>query len=225
MKMRLTSILVSIFCVVLNAQTYTIVEGNFTWQEAKADAEARGERLAVLNTQGKIDAANSYLGSLGNWPSLWIGLTDEEVEGNWKWITGDLITAENWHGPAPEGWYTGEDYGHIFASNVSRPLYSWNDTPSGYDSEGPSNQNNYMSYLLETVSNDSDGDGLSDSVETNTGTFVSATDTGTDPNNADSDGDGVSDGLEVTEGTDPTNLSSYNSFSTGLVAYLSLIHI
>jgi len=46
---------------------------------------------------------------------------------------------------------------------------------------------------------DSDGDGLSDAVETNTGIFISATDRGSNPNRADTDGDGLDDGLE-----DPT---------------------
>ena len=36
---------------------------------------------------------------------------------------------------------------------------------------------------------DSDGDGLPDSVETNTGIYVSKTNTGTNPNNPDTDGD------------------------------------
>jgi hypothetical protein len=44
---------------------------------------------------------------------------------------------------------------------------------------------------------DSDGDGLPDCVETNTGVFVDITDTGTDPFNPDTDGDGLSDGDEV----------------------------
>lgn len=44
---------------------------------------------------------------------------------------------------------------------------------------------------------DSDGDGLSDCVETGSGVFVDAQDTGTDPNNADTDGDGLRDGEEV----------------------------
>ena len=44
---------------------------------------------------------------------------------------------------------------------------------------------------------DTDNDGLSDAVETDTGTFVSASLTGTDPLNADTDGDGLSDGAEV----------------------------
>ena len=44
---------------------------------------------------------------------------------------------------------------------------------------------------------DTDGDGLDDAVETNTGIYVSPTDTGTNPNKADSDGDGASDWYEV----------------------------
>ena len=51
---------------------------------------------------------------------------------------------------------------------------------------------------------DQDGDGLTDSVETNTGTYVSANNTGTNPSSADSDNDGLNDGEEViTYGTNP----------------------
>ena len=56
---------------------------------------------------------------------------------------------------------------------------------------------------------DSDGDGLSDSVETNTGIYVSPSDTGTDPNNPDTDGDGFSDGDEVNQGTNPNDPNDY----------------
>lgn len=54
---------------------------------------------------------------------------------------------------------------------------------------------------------DTDGDGLSDSVETSTGTFVSPTDTGSDPTMADSDRDGLGDSDEV-QGNNPANFSS-----------------
>ena len=66
---------------------------------------------------------------------------------------------------------------------------------------------------------DSDFDGLDDHVETNTGVYVSASNTGTDPNAADTDGDGVPDGLEVKEKTSPVDETRFNSFSKGLVAY------
>ena len=84
--------------------SFSIIEGNFTWQEAKADAEAKGGRLAVLDTQVKIDSANTYLEGLGvDWPNLWIGLSDEDVEGQWKWINDNLLSANNWGGDEPNG--------------------------------------------------------------------------------------------------------------------------
>ena len=50
---------------------------------------------------------------------------------------------------------------------------------------------------IALCSKDSDNDRLGDCQETNTGLFVSASDTGTDPNNADTDRDGILDGDEV----------------------------
>jgi beta-glucanase (GH16 family) len=50
---------------------------------------------------------------------------------------------------------------------------------------------------------DRDGDGLPDDDETNTGTYVSPTNTGTDPDVPDTDGDGFPDGAEVLNGTNP----------------------
>ena len=56
---------------------------------------------------------------------------------------------------------------------------------------------------------DADGDGLCDSVETNTGIYVDAGDTGSNPNNDDSDGDGLKDGDEVnTYGTNPNKMDT-----------------
>lgn len=50
---------------------------------------------------------------------------------------------------------------------------------------------------------DTDNDDLRDGVETNTGAFVSATNTGTDPLRPDSDGDGFLDGIEVANSANP----------------------
>jgi formylglycine-generating enzyme required for sulfatase activity len=66
---------------------------------------------------------------------------------------------------------------------------------------------------------DLDSDGLDDAVETNTGVYVSPSNTGTNPGAADSDSDGVADGLEVREKTSPVDASKFNSFSKGMLAY------
>jgi len=52
---------------------------------------------------------------------------------------------------------------------------------------------------------DDDNDGLLDVVETNTGVFVSASNTGSNPFSADSDGDGIGDGTEVLNGWNPND--------------------
>ena len=73
------------------------------------------------------------------------------------------------------------------------------------DSDGLSDGQEEFVLGTDPNKRDSDDDGLDDNIETNTGVYVSSSDTGTDPNNADSDGDGITDGFEVTIGTDPNN--------------------
>ncbi|MCR9093393.1 MAG: hypothetical protein NXI30_04185 [bacterium] len=55
------------------------------------------------------------------------------------------------------------------------------------------------------LDDDDDGDGLADVVETNTGFFVDASNTGTSSTSADSDGDGFGDGAEVLAASDPND--------------------
>ena len=47
-----------------------------------------------------------------------------------------------------------------------------------------------------------------DEHETDTGVYVSPTDTGSDPLNPDTDGDGFEDGVEVLAGSDPNDAGS-----------------
>ena len=114
-------------------------------------------------------------------------MTDEQQEGEWQWIDGSPVALTNWEIGEPNN-QGDEDYGMIYF-----PSAKWND---GHASS-------YWGYLLEMPSDnlnvDTDGDGLVDSVETNTGVWVSLNNTGTDPNKADSDADGLTDGDEVNQ--------------------------
>jgi len=55
---------------------------------------------------------------------------------------------------------------------------------------------------------DTDLDGLDDSAESNTGVFVSATNTGTNPTLVDTDLDGARDSFEVAKNSNPTDVAS-----------------
>ncbi|MGV3663770.1 MAG: DUF1800 family protein [Prosthecobacter sp.] len=65
-------------------------------------------------------------------------------------------------------------------------------------------------------SGDTDGDGLSDAVETNTGTWVNASNTGSNALLADTDGDGLGDGDEAGRLPDPTNPNLADTDGDGL---------
>ena len=67
------------------------------------------------------------------------------------------------------------------------------------DNDGSSNLAEFEA-KTDPQNPDTDGDDLSDGSETNTGLWVSSTDTGTDPLNTDSDGDGLLDGAETNTG-------------------------
>ncbi|MFP6874094.1 MAG: discoidin domain-containing protein, partial [Verrucomicrobiales bacterium] len=68
------------------------------------------------------------------------------------------------------------------------------------DEDGVNNEDEYAN-RTNPIKADTDLDGLDDGVETNTGIFVSATDTGTDPTKDDTDGDGLTDKVETNAGT------------------------
>ncbi|MFP6872716.1 MAG: hypothetical protein VCA55_04330, partial [Verrucomicrobiales bacterium] len=81
------------------------------------------------------------------------------------------------------------------------------------DNDGASDYDEYENGT-NPVEEDTDGDGLKDGAETNTGIFIDAEDTGTDPLNTDSDNDGSADGVEVTKGTDPNTANSITELNT-----------
>jgi DNA-binding beta-propeller fold protein YncE len=72
-----------------------------------------------------------------------------------------------------------------------------------------SQADNELDGLGDECDQDDDNDAALDIYETNTGTFVSATDTGSNPLLADTDSDGFDDGLEVALGSDPNDAGSF----------------
>lgn len=75
-------------------------------------------------------------------------------------------------------------------------------------------------YLLDI---DRDDDGLLNAVETDTGVFVDAGDTGSDPLSADSDGDGFDDGTEVAAGSDPNDPGSVPATKVPVLSPAALV--
>lgn len=102
------------------SHTYQAVSGDFTWHQAKTDAEARGGHLATITSQAEFD----YVLSLGVLPSdsYFLGATDEAQEGVWVWLTGEPWEYSAWSPNEPNNQGL-ENYLVASASSSHR----WND--------------------------------------------------------------------------------------------------
>ena len=134
---------------------YKIIEGSFTWHEAKADAEARGGHLATITSE----AEQAYIGDLVSSSDihLWLGGTDEDSEGNWTWVTEEIWEYNNWFlgglfaGQNAEPSNGGELEHHLHILGRSSlngiPVVKgqWNDAPSsGQWNDAPSPIKGYI---------------------------------------------------------------------------------
>jgi Ca2+-binding RTX toxin-like protein len=106
-----------------NGSQYTLTSYG-TWQEAQAQAQSLGGNLVTINNQAEQDWLVSTFG--GN-EQLWIGLTDEVTEGQFKWTSGETSTYTNWYGGQPDnGGPNGEDYVVLNYGSAGK----WNDYPN-----------------------------------------------------------------------------------------------
>ena len=57
--------------------------------------------------------------------SFWLGLTDEAIEGEWRWLHNDvMVTFSDWSRGEPNDHKDGEDCGSFW-----RTILKWNDIP------------------------------------------------------------------------------------------------
>lgn len=147
-----TGISEKIFSLSIDDANYLLLTDHFyefvdqqsiTWTDAKIAAENRfyyGRRgyLATLTSQEEANFAGKQASGAG-----WIGGSDEETEGAWKWVTGPESGTTFWNGlvngstPNFAFWNTGEpndfeggeDYAHITDPSIGNPG-AWNDLPN-----------------------------------------------------------------------------------------------
>jgi hypothetical protein len=80
------------------------------WHVAEEICEVLGGHLACVTSPEE----NAFVGGLG--PGFWLGLTDQETEGEWEWVTGETVEFEGWGGQEPtnshglEHWAVFEGY-------------------------------------------------------------------------------------------------------------------
>jgi formylglycine-generating enzyme required for sulfatase activity len=126
---------------VTGASRYEIVTGNFTWTQAKADAEARGGHLATITSLAEKNVMIASLGGLeaiSAW-AYWIGAKYDS--GSWKWINSEPWLYTDWSSVDGQG--GNEPYAVFFGmaqgSGYELSRGRWGDLYDGFN----------LGYLLE----------------------------------------------------------------------------
>lgn len=100
------------------SHTYAITKDYYSWNEAKQLAEKKGGYLVVIESQEENDfIQNTYrtpLNTEGN--ILWIGLSDQQEEGIFRWINGEIPVYTNWEEGEPNNTDGIQDYVHMYAN-------------------------------------------------------------------------------------------------------------
>jgi len=82
-----------------NGHWYQRTDTLKTWHEAKAYCKSVEGYLATVTSQSEMDF---ILNTFGDANHTWIGGTDEEQEGVWKWVTGETWGYASWNSGQPD---------------------------------------------------------------------------------------------------------------------------
>eukprot|EP00063_Salmo_salar_P029062 XP_014003897.1 PREDICTED: CD209 antigen-like protein A isoform X2 [Salmo salar] len=95
-----------------------------TWEQSKQDCVRSGADLVIIDSREEQNFINGFNGM------FWIGLSDIETEGSWKWVDGTPLTIEYWKRGEPNSFGGEEDCAErmLIYSNIEQ---SWNDAPCG----------------------------------------------------------------------------------------------
>ena len=127
---------------------YELSSQKKNWQMAKRDANKRDGHLVVINSPEEQKFIEKILADAEKTENfsepVWIGFTDEETEGDWKWVNGDKVTFTFWppQQPSNTNGITPENYAVLWPRKETQftcDKYQWNDVAG----------DNKLRYLIE----------------------------------------------------------------------------
>ncbi|XP_059196490.1 CD209 antigen-like protein C [Centropristis striata] len=85
-----------------NHSFYYISSINKPWQDSRNDCLQRGADLLIINSKEEQEFARQFK------RLTWLGLTDRETEGTWKWVDGTALNQSYWRRGEPNS-FQGKD--------------------------------------------------------------------------------------------------------------------
>ncbi|XP_028250257.1 CD209 antigen-like protein E [Parambassis ranga] len=76
---------------------YLVSSKSGSWDEGREDCRGRGADLVVINSPEEQEFLSTFTTE-----QSWIGLTDRDEEGKWKWVDGTPLTQRYWRQGQPD---------------------------------------------------------------------------------------------------------------------------
>jgi len=73
---------------------YKLTDASLSWTQAEAEAQALGGHLVTVDDAAEQQWVSQILD--GRYGSVWIGLSDQAVEGTWAWAGDGVAVYTNW---------------------------------------------------------------------------------------------------------------------------------
>jgi hypothetical protein len=108
-----------------NGHAYQLIQIKKTWTEAGSHCKNLGGYLVTITSEEEEAFIFNQILKHSN-TDVWAGATDKDVEGDWKWITGEEFEYTNWRESEPNNENGIEDYLElklVFG-------FKWNDVPN-----------------------------------------------------------------------------------------------
>ncbi|XP_026106457.1 oxidized low-density lipoprotein receptor 1-like [Carassius auratus] len=98
-------------CFYHESSLYIISLEKKSWAESRQDCKARGADLITINNSEE----QGLVTKMSDGSFAWIGLTDSDLEGRWKWVDGSRLESDFWRSGEPNG-HKGENCVVSYAS-------------------------------------------------------------------------------------------------------------
>ncbi|KAF7686731.1 CD209 antigen-like protein C [Silurus meridionalis] len=104
-----------------NSSIYYISTEKKNWTESRVDCRGRRADLVIINSLEEQEFLLKHLGR----NRAWLGLSDRDTEGEWKWVDGTPLTTAYWREGEPNN-ERDEDCAEIWGISNRK---GWNDMP------------------------------------------------------------------------------------------------
>lgn len=104
---------------------YIFTEPVDSLETAQAFCETRGGYLAAVTTTEESQFLYDYILQRGCTGNVYLGGTDADEEGNWRWFSGEPFEPFNWNDGEPNNY---DDNEHVLTMHPDIAAGLWNDT-------------------------------------------------------------------------------------------------